>query len=133
MKLKREGTLPKIDITIAPVINIVFLLLIFFLLTSSFVFQPGVKINLPKAITSEVIPKKNLTVVITSDNLVYFNNKLITVNELKEELEKASRDDYSILIKSDKKASVGKVVQVWDICRDLGISQVSVATNQVEE
>lgn len=129
MKLKRTQ-FPKVDIMMAPMIDIIFLLLIFFLLTSSFVFQPGIKINLPKAVTSEVIPEKNLTVIITSDNLIYLNNKLITTNELKEALRKAAGDNRSILIKSDKKASVGKVVQIWDMCRDLGISQVSVATNQ---
>lgn len=129
MKLKRTQ-FPKVDIMMAPMIDIIFLLLIFFLLTSSFVFQPGIKINLPKAVTSEVIAEKNLTVIITSDNLIYLNNKLITTNELKEALRKAAGDNRSILIKSDKKASVGKVVQIWDMCRDLGISQVSVATNQ---
>ena len=131
MKLKRRP-LPKIDIMMAPMIDIIFQLLIFFLLTSNFIFQPGIKINLPKAVTSEVISEKNLTIIVTSDNLIYLNDKLITTNELKEALSRSSKDNRSILIKSDKKASVGKVVQIWDMCRDLGISQVSVATNQVE-
>lgn len=132
MKLKRRQ-FPKIDIMMAPMIDIIFLLLIFFLLTSSFVYQPGIKINLPKAVTSEVIQEKNLTIIITSDNLIYLNDRLITTNELKEQLKTAATDHPSVLIKSDKKASVGRVVQIWDLCRNLGISQVSVATNQGEE
>ena len=132
MKLKRRQ-LSKVDIMMAPLIDIIFLLLVFFLLTSSFVFQPGIKVNLPKAITSEVIQEKNLTVMITSDNLIYLDDKLITTGELKQQLKIAARDNKSILIKADKKASVGRVVQIWDLCRDLGVSQVSVATNQAEE
>lgn len=132
MKLKRRQ-LSKVDIMMAPLIDIIFLLLVFFLLTSSFVFQPGIKVNLPKAITSEVIQEENLTVMITSDNLIYLDDKLITTGELKQQLKIAARDNKSILIKADKKASVGRVVQIWDLCRDLGVSQVSVATNQAEE
>src|SRR3989338_5136185 len=115
MKFKRRAY-PKIDIMMAPMIDIIFQLLIFFLLTSSFVFQPGIKVNLPKAVTSEVIQEKNLTILITSDNLIYLDGKLITTNELKEALKKASLAKRSILIKSDKRASVGRVVQIWDMC-----------------
>ncbi len=132
MRFKR-GQFPKIDITVTPMINIIFLLLIFFLLTSAFVLPSGIRINLPKTVTSEVIQEKNLTITVSSDNLIYLNDKLITAGELKQYLKSAAGDNKSVLIKSDKLASLGQVVQIWDLCRELGISSVSLATNQGEE
>ena len=68
MRFKRRIFLEKGKLDIAPLIDVIFLLLVFFMLTSSFIFQPGIKINLPKAITSEVIQKENLIVIIKEDN-----------------------------------------------------------------
>jgi len=118
-------------IDIAPLIDIVFQLLIFFMLTASFIFQPGIKINLPKAVTSEVLHEQNVVVTVTSENLIYLDNKAVTSAELSKKLSKSS--DFSkkpMLIKADRRASVGRVVEVWDICRASGISQVNIATNQ---
>ena len=55
-----------IDLT--PMVNVFFLLFIFFLFTSSFIFQPGIKVSLPKAVTSEVIQLDNVTITVTKDD-----------------------------------------------------------------
>ena len=117
-------------IDIAPLIDMVFQLLIFFMLTSSFVMQPGIKVNLPRAVTSEVVKYENLEVVISSENVIYINGKVITVQELKTLLKQAAKAKGSVLIKSDKRASLGRIVEIWDMCRDLGITQINIATNQ---
>jgi len=117
-------------IDIAPLIDMVFQLLIFFMLTSSFVMQPGIKVNLPRAVTSEVVKYENLEVVISSENVIYINGKVITVQELKTLLKQAAKAKGSVLIKSDKRASLGRIVEIWDMCRDLGIIQINIATNQ---
>ncbi len=117
-------------IDIAPLIDMVFQLLIFFMLTSSFVMQPGIKVNLPRAVTSEVVKYENLEVAISSENVIYINGKVITVQELKTLLKQAAKAKGSVLIKSDKRASLGRIVEIWDMCRDLGITQINIATNQ---
>lgn len=118
---------------IAPLIDIVFQLLIFFMLTSSFIFQPGIKINLPKAVTSEVLHEQNVVITITADNLIYIDNKAVTSNELNKRLLKEfAPSKKPILIKADRRASLGRVVEVWDLCRAGGISQVNIATNPEE-
>ena len=131
MKFKRHikmerGSLTTIDI--APLVDIIFLLIIFFMLTSSFVFQPGIKVNLPKAITSEVLGQESIIVTVTGENLIYYNGKLVTMQQLKDNLKIHS--ERPLLIKADRKAALGRVVEVWDICRGLGIGQVNIATNQ---
>lgn len=129
MKFKQNLQIEYTRLDIVPLINCVFLLLIFFLLTSNFVSQPGIKINLPKTVTSEVVQENTIVITITSDNRFYINEIPVTLLELKNKLEKASAAE-PILIKADKDVTLSKVVNVWDFCRGLGIKQVNIATNQ---
>ncbi len=129
-RLKRRTAIEKGQLDLAPLIDVVFLLLIFFMLTSNFVLQPGVKVNLPKAITSEVINTESITVTVTAQDLLFLNDEPITVNELTNTLKEAARQGKSLLLRADTQSSLGRVVEIWDICRDLGITQINIATNQ---
>jgi len=117
-------------IDIAPLIDMVFQLLIFFMLTSSFVMQPGIKVNLPKAVTSEVVKYENTEIVISSENVVYLNGKVVNTQELKILLKQIAKMKQGILIKADRRSSLGRIVEIWDMCRDLGVEQINIATNQ---
>ncbi len=132
MKFRRhmelEHGLKQIDI--APLIDMVFQLLIFFMLTSSFVMQPGIKVNLPKAVTSESVKLENVEIIISSENVAYVNGRVMTNKEIKNLLRELSKRDRSVLIKADRRASLGIVVEIWDMARDLGITQINIATNQ---
>ena len=128
MKLKRHIELAKGRLDIAPLIDVVFLLLIFFMLTSTFVLQPVIKVKLPRAVTSEALKGKNLVIEIAAEGKIYLDNEVISLTRLKEELTNIADLDSPLLIKADENASLGKVVEVWDLCRNIGISQVSIAT-----
>ena len=128
LKFKRHLKLDEDRLDVTPLIDVVFLLLIFFMLTSTFVLQPGIKVKLPRAITSEALREKNLVIVITAGGKIYLDNEIISPDELSARLEKAARDERAVLIKADQKISLGRVVEVWDLCRDVGITQVSIAT-----
>lgn len=120
-------------IDIAPLIDIVFQLLIFFMLTASFIFQPGIKINLPKAVTSEVLHEQNVVITVTGENLIYLDNNPVTSVELNKKLVKEIAPlKKPLLIKADRRASLGRVVEIWDLCRAAGISQVNIATSPEE-
>ncbi len=127
-RMELEHGLKQIDI--APLIDIVFQLLIFFMLTSSFVMQPGIKVNLPKAVTSEVVKYENIEIMVTSESIIYLNGRIITMQEMKLLLKQAAKRNQTILIKADRRASLGRVVEIWDLARDLGITQINIATNQ---
>ena len=118
------------QIDIAPLIDTIFQLLIFFMLTSSFIMQPGIKVNLPKAVTSEVVKYDNIEILVSSENVTYLNGKVVTSKELKALLRQAAKRDQPILIKADRRSSLGRVVEIWDMGRDLGITQINIATNQ---
>ena len=139
MKFRSSSRLLELEkgsstIDIAPLIDIVFQLLIFFMLTASFIFQPGIKINLPKAVTSEVLHEQNTVITVTGENLIYLDEKAVTSAELNKKLTKnAELSKKPILIKADRHASLGRVVEVWDMCRAAGISQVNIATNPTDQ
>lgn len=129
-RLKRRTTIEKGQLDIAPLIDVVFLLLIFFMLTSNFVLQPGISVSLPKAITSEVISSENVVVTLTGQDLIFLNEKPITINDLVARLKEAARDGKTVLLRADINASLGRVVEIWDLCREFGIPQINIATSQ---
>jgi len=129
-KVKRRSELRKGQIDIAPLVDVMFLLLIFFMLTSNFILQPGIKVHLPKAVTSEIIDSENLIISVTSQDLLYLNYKPIQMGVFAELLKEAALEHSSVLIKSDVGASVGRIVEIWDLCRQFGIQKVNIATNQ---
>jgi biopolymer transport protein ExbD len=130
MKFKRRSSLEKGVMDLTPLVNVFFLLFIFFLFTSSFIFQPGIKVNLPKAVTSEVIQEENVVVIITREDKIYLNEREISREELISSLRIMAKEKKPLLIKADARASLGRIVEVWDMCRDEGVSQVNIATGQ---
>jgi biopolymer transport protein ExbD len=132
VKFKRrvgvEAGLTQIDI--APLIDVVFQLLIFFMLTSSFIAIPGINVKLPKALTSDTINVQALTIVISSEDIMYVQDKHITLKELENFIKKEKYN--SIFIKSDRDASLGTVVGVYDVCKKLGIEKIGIATTYEE-
>ena len=130
MKFKRRAKLEKGMLDLTPIVNIFFLLFVFFLFTSSFIFQPGIKVNLPKAVTSEVVQQDNVVLTITRDDKIYLEDKEISQDELNSRLKTLNKDNMGLLIKADSHAPLGRIVQIWDACRREGVSQVNIATNQ---
>ena len=128
MKFKRRLHIEKGMVDLTPLINVFFLLLIFFMFTSSFIFQPGIKVNLPKALTSEVIQQENVVIVITDDDRIYLNDREISREELASNLRIIAREKASLLIKADSRASLGRIGEIWDMCRQQGVSQINIAT-----
>ena len=129
-RLKRRTEILKGQLDMAPLIDVVFQLLIFFMLTSNFVVQSGIKVHLPKAISSEVVRSENLVVTLTGQDLLFLNDQPITINALTEKIREAAEENKTLMLKADTSASLGRVVEIWDLCRQLGVAQINIATNQ---
>lgn len=130
MKFKRRTKLEKGMLDLTPMVNIFFLLFIFFLFTSSFIFQPGISVRLPKAVTSEVVQQDNVVLTITKDNKMYLEDREINEEELISRLKILTKEKMGLLIKADSRAPLGRIVEIWDACRREGVSQINIATNQ---
>ena len=124
---RKYGEIP--DLT--PMIDVVFQLLIFFMVTAVFAITPGLDIKLPEAEESEAPEKENLFVVVDQDGNMKLNHKTVTFANLKEELEakRAILDDTTlIIIQGDERATHGQIVQIMDIARQVGIVDQVIAT-----
>lgn len=132
MRFKRHSKLEKgpRQIDIAPLVDVIFQLLIFFMLSSSFTFQSGINVKLPRAVTSDIIKDDNTIVTISSENVLYLNGSIISIKDLQENLKPIAELNRPLLIKADRRASMGRIVDVWDLCRNLGIERINIATNQ---
>lgn len=123
------------DLEITPLIDCVFILLIFFLLTSSFIEEMGLKINLPKAATSSVIDEEKVNIFIDSDERIYMNDQAITIQGLRQSLKGiVIRDPERLIdIKSDEDVRLKIVTQVMDMARECGVRRLSIATIYKQE
>ena len=131
MNFKKDRRDRDINIDIAPLIDCVFLLLIFFMVSSTFVSAPGIKIDLPEATSQEIVhQKEDVTIVMKFNNEIVFNQKQVSLDELKIELAQTAKKDTKtlIVIKADAGVSHGKVVQVMDMARSVGLNQLAIAT-----
>ena len=86
----------RFDLT--PLIDAVFNLLLFFMLTSSFILMPGIRINLPKAVTSEIIHEKSLVVTITEEDFIILNENAVTMEDLAIQLEKGAKENILSIV-----------------------------------
>ncbi len=124
---KSQGSL----IDIAPFLDTVFNLLIFFALSLNFISTPGIRVNLPKSTAQEIVRKeKDLRIVITSNNQLYLNEKLVDRNDLAKHFTEAaeSNDQTQILIQADEQTAHGKVVWVMDQARTAGLHRLAIIT-----
>ncbi len=116
--------------------DIVFLLLIFFLLSSSFVMQPGIKVHLPRAAPAEATLEDRITVTIAGPGRVFLDSDLVAVGELPSRVQKLLRDrdpTTVVVVRADRDTQLELLVQVMDMCRRGGATRFLIATQPVPE
>ena len=128
----RRRQLPLItEMDMVPMIDIFLQLLIFFILTSAFTSQPGINVHLPKAVTAHVANKEPTAITITKGDHLYLGSRVVTLQELRTQLVPLSQGEHPLLIRADRQVAMGRVVEVWDLCRSLGIQQLNIATSSL--
>lgn len=129
---RRRRTPVALDIT--PLIDIVFNLLIFFLITTTFVQNvqyPGIEVELPKASNAPTSTQgENVIVALTAEGRVVHEGRAMSLDELKERLEahRRERPNALVIVQADKETEHGRVVEVMDTARAVGFSQLAIAT-----
>ena len=112
--------------------DIVMLLLIFFLLTSQFVIQTGVKVQLPGALNNEQIVPTRIIVSITEDSKIFVGKDEVTVGNLPLKLEAFNKDfnEENLIIRADKSAKIDLVIKVIDAAKGIGINKFTIETEK---
>ncbi len=114
-------------IDLAPIVDVVFNLLIFFALTLNFAISSGIKVNLPKA-TGEIVEIKDVNIHISKDGKVYFNDvPMRSERSLKREFERIPDKDTLVIIRADSEALHGPVVNTMDLAKTQGFSKIAIA------
>lgn len=130
-QFRRRKTRPKPDINITPLVDVVLQLVIFFVVTTTFIsVETGARVNLPSANFSRIEEAKTVTITITENNLLYVDGGLTDWNELPKVLVASLRKDpqAAVVIEADKKVLHGNVVKVMDIARRAGAERMAIAT-----
>ena len=124
---------PVIDVT--PMIDIVFQLVLFFMVTTTFVTSPGIQVDLPRSSAQVVLSdNEDVNLWITAEGAVYLNETPVTLPALKAQLlAKAQQNPNTmVVIKADEGVSHGRVVAVMDLARNQGLSRLAIATETEE-
>jgi len=126
----RANKMPLTEFNMISLTDIIFLLLVFFLLSSTFVLQPGVKVKLPVATTSDVSSEKSIVVSIAKDGGVYINDELVNKIELGARLRQKLMDigNPIIVLRADKAVIIENLVEVMDIAKVAGAQKFVIAT-----
>jgi biopolymer transport protein ExbD/biopolymer transport protein TolR len=123
---------PRIDLT--PMIDVVFLLLIFFMISTTFIERPGVTIDLPEGGTQQVASeKKEVEVYLTEEGDLYLQREAITLSALNSHLLSLGTEttkEMTFLLMADKSARHGWVIEVMEIARRNGFVRLAIATDK---
>jgi biopolymer transport protein ExbD len=124
---KKELAMP--DLT--PMIDVVFQLLIFFMVTAVFAITPGLDIKLPESEEAQAPEKENLFIVVDQDGNMKLNHKSVTFATLKEELQAKRQlldNTTMLIIQGDERSAHGQIVQIMDIALQVGVIDQVIAT-----
>ena len=121
-----------VEINMAPLIDMIFILLIFFLVTASFMKESGLSIQRPTAQSAEIQEKTNVIIEITENDTLFIEGKSLDIRSLRGRIERLRRrtPGLSVLIVADKRSETGTTIQVLDACRLAGVQNVGVAARR---
>ncbi len=124
----------KVVINITSLIDVILLLLIFFMLTTSFVEQPGMKLDLPKTQSSTGEKPEGLEIVVLADGTINLNGESVSLEELPAKLEEklGQSPEKSLLLRADREVPHGTVVEIMDIAKLKGLEKLIIGTKQVK-
>jgi len=119
------------DIDLTPLIDMVFILLIFFIISSSFIKDAGIVVERPAAATGES-QNAQVVIAIDADNILWMEGASIDIRSLSARVGQllTEREDLGIIVAADVRTNAGLLVRVLDLCRQAGVDNVSVATKE---
>ena len=126
---RRKRTAGILDVT--PLVDLVFLLIIFFLLSTTFRINPGIKLDLPEASSQKIVSeKKEIVLSVDRAGVVYFNKDPVETVVLTSRLVSAAREDRdtTVLIKGDRATGFGEVVDLLGTVKDSGLHRIAIMT-----
>ena len=129
-----RGGSGRVDINMGPLVDMVLLLLIFFVVTTSFVKESGIEVNRATAASAELQERGTVMIGVSSDGEVWFDGKKVDVRSVRGLVERSLAEDpeAGVVVVADQGSETGVVIRVMDQCRLAGATGVSLAANRSE-
>ncbi len=133
MKVKSRKRILHSNIDMTPMLDIVFQLILFFLVSTTFAMLPGIKLQLPQSHTSESTAMQGITITAQSDGNLFFNDKKVDMISLGEELilydtKDTPKNEFPISLEADSEVTNGTIVKIFDVIRENGYSVINLRT-----
>jgi len=122
------------EVNLTPMLDVVFIMLIFFIVTASFVKEAGIDVTRPKASTATRKERGNILIAITANDQIWMDRRQVDPRALRANIERmhAENPQGSVVIQADKDSKNGLLVLVMDAARASGVSNVSLAAEVVD-
>lgn len=122
----------KVELNLAPLIDMIFILLIFFLVTTTFVKESGVEVNRPIASTAKDEEKTNIIIGVTKEGSIHIENQMIDIRSVRSRMERFKHENPlgNVVITADKDSRFGVAIEVLDQVRAAQIKNVVVAARK---
>lgn len=119
------------EINITPMLDVVFIMLIFFIVTASFVKEAGIDVNRPEASTAQPKQKANILVAIDNDNAIWIDRRRIDPGAVQANIERlhAENPQGTVVIQADEESNTKTLVAVMDAARNAGVYDVAIAAD----
>ena len=137
MKIKARRNSIKSSIDMTPMLDVVFQLIIFFSVSTTFAVLPGIKLQLPASETAENTSNLGITISADKNGAIWFNGVQVSYTDLEKELlsydtQKIKKKDFPVTFEADSEVTNGTIVKVFDVVRKTGYSAVSLRTTETE-
>lgn len=129
MRRRNSAQVEEAGIDLTPMLDVVFIMLIFFIVTTSFVKESGIDVNRPTTSTAETKEKASILVAINENGDVWLDKRKVDIRSVRANIERmrAEAPEGSVVIQADKLSKTGILVQVMDQVRLAGVTNISIA------
>jgi len=131
-RLNKESEDDESAIDITPMLDVVFIMLIFFIVTATFVKESGIDVNRPDAATAVKKEKANILIAINEKNEIWIDRRMVDVRSVRPNIERmhAENPQGSVVIQADRKSLTETLIKVMDAARSAGVYNVAIAAQK---
>ena len=129
---KKVGNEDEAAIDITPMLDVVFILLIFFIVTATFIKEAGIDVNRPNATTAVKKERANILIAITAKNEIWIDRRKVDIRSVRPNIERlhAENPKGTVIIQADKESKTDTLIQVMNAAREAGVYDVAIAAQE---
>lgn len=133
MRIKRQRNRIQSNVDMTPMIDIVFQLIVFFLVSTTFAVVPAIKLNLPESHTAEGSTLKGITITAEKNGVLFFNDTEVSMESLGTELlafdtGDMKKEEFPVALEADSEVTNGTIVKLFDVIRENGYAVINLRT-----